>query len=272
MSAPSSSRTLDLMCGGEELGDVVGEVDALDLGLLAGGWRRGSRTRAARSGRACPTRTASRAGRRGPSAPSGCRSLERTICTWCSWSALKVWKNSSAVLSLPARNCTSSTRSARALAVLAAELVHEPALARGRLDELVRVALGGDDGDAAARLLSEDLVRRWRGGGGSCRGRSRRAGRAGCSSGRGSGPTAWAAAKAKRFDAPTTKRVEDVARVGTRVAGVEGRELPGRGGHGAPAAAAGSGGAGGRGESSTTKAMRRRSPRISGTNSSNQVR
>src|SRR3989338_8631910 len=39
----------------------------------------------------------------------GARSAEITICLFWSTSALKVWKNSSCVLSLPAMNCTSST-------------------------------------------------------------------------------------------------------------------------------------------------------------------
>ena len=39
----------------------------------------------------------------------GARSAEMTICLLWSMSALKVWKNSSCVLSLPAMNCTSST-------------------------------------------------------------------------------------------------------------------------------------------------------------------
>ena len=75
--------------------------------------------------------------------------------------------------------------------------------------------------------------------------------------------TACAAAKAKWFEAPTTKRVEDVARVGTRVARVEGRRRRGAMASArreAVRAAAESG----RGESSTAKAMRMRSPTISG--------
>ena len=40
----------------------------------------------------------------------GLRSAVRTICLWLSCSALNVWKNSSWVPSLPARNWTSSTR------------------------------------------------------------------------------------------------------------------------------------------------------------------
>ena len=44
-----------------------------------------------------------------PSIWSGLRSAEMTICFFWSISALKVWKNSSCVESLPAMNCTSST-------------------------------------------------------------------------------------------------------------------------------------------------------------------
>ena len=40
----------------------------------------------------------------------GGRSLVTTICLFALWSALKVWKNSSCVLSLPARNWMSSMR------------------------------------------------------------------------------------------------------------------------------------------------------------------
>ena len=41
----------------------------------------------------------------------GGQSLEITICFWASWSALKMWKNSSWVRSLPAMNWMSSTSS-----------------------------------------------------------------------------------------------------------------------------------------------------------------
>ena len=90
-----------------------------------------------------------------------------------------------------------------ALAVLAAELV-ERALAQG-VDEVVGVALGGDDGDRGRPGWPPGWRCRWRGAGGSCRGRSRRGGRAGSRRGPGFWATAWAAAKAKRFDSPTTK-------------------------------------------------------------------
>ena len=44
-----------------------------------------------------------------PSISPGARSAEITICFCWSTSALKVWKNSSWVESLPEMNCTSST-------------------------------------------------------------------------------------------------------------------------------------------------------------------
>ena len=73
-----------------------------------------------------------------------------------------------------------------ALPVLAAELVD--GVAGEGVDEVVGVALRGDDGDAGARACSRGWRWRWRGAGGSCRGRSRRGGRAGSRRGPASGP------------------------------------------------------------------------------------
>src|SRR5207248_1785511 len=45
-----------------------------------------------------------------PGISFGGRSEVSTICLWASNRALNVWKNSSCVISLPSRKCTSSTR------------------------------------------------------------------------------------------------------------------------------------------------------------------
>ena len=50
-----------------------------------------------------------------PEISAGDLSADTTICLPASTSALKVWKNSSCVLSLPIRNCRSSTISTSTL-------------------------------------------------------------------------------------------------------------------------------------------------------------
>ncbi len=111
MSAPSSSRTFDRMWVARRSvtssGRSMRSTSAFFLRMAArvsnsGGsiWTRMPHSKREQS------RSSS------PFSSLGLRSLERTIWTWWSCRSLKVWKNSSAVLSFPARNCTSSTMKA----------------------------------------------------------------------------------------------------------------------------------------------------------------
>ena len=87
----------------------------------------------------------------------GLRSAVSTICLWFSWSALNVWKNSSCVPSLPARNWTSSIeQDVDAFAVVAAELVH--LAGADRLHVLVHEPLARQVDDARAGAVGELLV------------------------------------------------------------------------------------------------------------------
>ena len=91
----------------------------------------------------------------------GYLSAVRTICLCDSRSALNVWKNSSCVLSLPARNWMSSIEQhVAALAVLATELVDLPVA--DAVDVLVHERLGLEVEDAPLRVLLADADDRWR--------------------------------------------------------------------------------------------------------------
>ena len=84
------------------------------------------------------------------------RSLERTICLPDSNRSLNVWKNSSWMRSLPARNWTSSRSMHVDVPVSLAELDH-PVLLQG-LDEVVGELLGREVGDPRVRVVPEDRV------------------------------------------------------------------------------------------------------------------
>ena len=101
-------------------------------------------------------RLTSRASR--PGISLGGRSEVRTICLLASYSALKVWKNSSWVVSLPSRKCTSSTRKrSTSVAVAAPELRHGPAV--DALDDFVDELLGADVEHPGVGLALADRVR-----------------------------------------------------------------------------------------------------------------
>ena len=110
VSAPSSSRIFDtIRCARKSM---TGGGTATDC---ASAFARRIAMRVSRSGvemsamRPHSKRDRSRSSSR--SIAFGGRSLERTICFPSSWMALKVWKNSSCVPSLPVRNWMSSIRS-----------------------------------------------------------------------------------------------------------------------------------------------------------------
>jgi hypothetical protein len=86
-----------------------------------------------------------------PERSFGALSAEMMICFPASISALKVWKNSSCVLSLPIRNCRSSTMSTCDGAELGLEL-HGVVRAQRR-DEAVHELLGRHVGDGEVRGL-----------------------------------------------------------------------------------------------------------------------
>jgi len=72
-----------------------------------------------------------------------------------SWRALKAWKNSSWVVSLPSRKCTSSTsRMSRSFRLAPVELGHRPRL--DARDDVVRELLGADVDGAQLRLAFQD--------------------------------------------------------------------------------------------------------------------
>ena len=102
----------------------------------------------------------------------GGRSLVITIWPPRLWSALKVWKNSSCVLSLPAMNWMSSISRMSTAAVLVAELF-AASLADG-VDQVVGERLRRDVDDRAAPRHREHVRGRWRAAGGSCPARRRR--------------------------------------------------------------------------------------------------
>jgi len=85
----------------------------------------------------------------------GGRSDEMTICLLISWRALKVWKNSSFVLSLPARNWTSSMRSTSTFGIVP-ELTH--ARRGDGADDLIGELLRREVDNALPRKAVVDLV------------------------------------------------------------------------------------------------------------------
>ena len=172
-------------------GDLVGqELHHLGRHGDAGArspWPPGSRCAARRwwhAGRPpCRSRAGCAAGRPGRTRSDGDLSADTTICLPASTSALKVWKNSSCVLSLPMRNCRSSIISTSTLR--SCSLNSHRGLAADRRDEAVHELLGRHIGHrdrlAAMRPLPlrvSHAPRRWRASGGSCPGRRRRTGTA----------------------------------------------------------------------------------------------
>jgi len=94
----------------DEEGDVLGELHALRLGLLAQDRHLGLDVGGLDVGDEAPLEAAVQAllDRRDL---RGGQSELTTICFWASWSALKMWKNSSCVRSFPAMNWMSSISS-----------------------------------------------------------------------------------------------------------------------------------------------------------------
>ena len=120
---PSSSRMLVLTLLAMKSSDVVGQhARARASAFLRRIAMRGLEVGRLDVGDQAPLEAASAAAPRASGSRCGGRSLVITICFCASCSALKVWKNSSCVRSLPARNWMSSISSTSTSRYFCAEL------------------------------------------------------------------------------------------------------------------------------------------------------